>query len=207
VGLAGQLFSAGLEGYEILSKAGAFGSDYDEFTWQVRLEKEKLSKWAEYWLNDSRLDPRNDHHQLAVTTLARIAAVFVNIDEFESKYGFQTTATKSRYGTGRLGLSRAFESMSIRKHPPRREQEISESRIDTLLTSLPLGQQQAPGLRAEISRMGEAADRLQKSLSAWRKLRWAVTDKAKAHRLSERLEKYNKGLYELLPLSGGKKPT
>lgn len=219
VGLAGQLFTASLEGYKILSNAASFGPDYGEFVWRVNQEEQVLLKWADCWLNSAQqqLDASNRSHQHAVATLARIVAVFADIKTFNSKYGLSSSSTaeinrpasaispaESRGRTRHLlaGLSKKM----LRSRSPRPPM-ISEESIDRLEKSLPLAQQKTvSGLRDEVSRMEAAAIQLQQSLPTWRKLHWAVTDKDKVKFLTERLKGYNEALYRILPpTQAGKK--
>jgi hypothetical protein len=151
------------------------------------MEKEKLrlSQWAGYWLPPSssnsaegravgRLDPKKEIHQHAVTTLARIAAVFADIETFNSKYGLTSSSTE--------GKEKGWRQRLLEKIHRPRQPVIDEKNIDKLESSLPLALQHpkmVPELKSEVTKMSKAAEKLQQSLPAWHKLRWAVTDKNK----------------------------
>ena len=53
VGLAGQLLTASLAGYDVLTTAQSVGADFKKFIWRLDIEKHRLTKWGEaYKLSD-----------------------------------------------------------------------------------------------------------------------------------------------------------
>lgn len=56
-----------------------------------------------------------------------------------------------------------------------------------------------PGLGDEIRKLNESAVEIQKILPAYRKLQWAIVDKARSTQLIEQLRRYNDGLFNVLP--------
>ena len=62
-------------------------------------------------------------------------------------------------------------------------------------------------LANDVSSMKEMINRVQQSLPISRKLRWAVSDKAKLHQLLEKIASLNDGLFQVLPISPGLAPV
>lgn len=56
-----------------------------------------------------------------------------------------------------------------------------------------------PGLGEEIRKLNETAIEMQKIFPAYRKLQWAIVDKARSIQLIEQLRRYNDGLFDVLP--------
>lgn len=56
-----------------------------------------------------------------------------------------------------------------------------------------------PGLGEEIRKLSETATEMQKMFPAYRKLQWAIIDKARSIQLIEQLRRYNDGLFDVLP--------
>ncbi|KAF8445146.1 P-loop containing nucleoside triphosphate hydrolase protein [Kalaharituber pfeilii] len=56
-----------------------------------------------------------------------------------------------------------------------------------------------PGLEEEIASLRRVVNNVQQSVSAYRKLRWASSDKAKCHELVTQLTNYIDGLFKILP--------
>lgn len=56
-----------------------------------------------------------------------------------------------------------------------------------------------PGLDEEIQKLNETAIEMQNILPIYRKLQWAIVDKARSIKLIEELKRYNDGLFDVLP--------
>jgi hypothetical protein len=211
VGLAGQLFNASMAGYELLEKAKSFGRDYEELSWRLDAEKLALEKWAEAWVrNQSNRSDRD--YRFAVTTLARILALFAELVEYSSRYGIEgmdsnrdsepsTTATRKR-DILRQKISVSWRSLHPPKTPTATQSGLDQDCIELLSNPALLESEQSkPDLEKEVNRLKESAKSLQKTLPAKSKLRWSVVDKDKFENLIQQLEKYNKTLNRILPVS------
>ncbi|KAF8245425.1 hypothetical protein K440DRAFT_634602 [Wilcoxina mikolae CBS 423.85] len=49
IGLAVQLYTSTLRGYELLDTASSIGDDIGKFTWLLRTEQLRLKKWGDTW--------------------------------------------------------------------------------------------------------------------------------------------------------------
>lgn len=95
VGLAGQLFKASIECYDILSDTNDFATDHDNFVWQLNTERHRLIGWEKTWglssgLNQ-KLDPSDYRYRYVVGTLARIVSLLTSADSLSTKYGIQAS--------------------------------------------------------------------------------------------------------------------
>lgn len=93
-GLAGQLLTASMQCYTIFSDAKDFSVDHDGFSWELETERERLMRWEAVWGVGSgglkqKLDPGDRRYRYAVGTLARILALFADVDNLSAKYGIQ----------------------------------------------------------------------------------------------------------------------
>ncbi|KAI5786969.1 hypothetical protein DFH27DRAFT_574567 [Peziza echinospora] len=91
VGLAAVLAKATKDCYIICSEMSEFGNAHDSLTHSLRTEGLRLKQWEEHWgfgvAHGQRLDPNDHKYRYAVATLARIVALFSNLDKLQSKYG------------------------------------------------------------------------------------------------------------------------
>jgi hypothetical protein len=206
IGLAGQLFNASLAGYNLLETAQSFGRDYEDLSHRLETEKLALQKWAEAWVLDqtrSKMDPNHRDYRFAVTTLARMSALFAELLEYSSRYGIEGMDGSSVTPTRKRDTVRNI----WRSYRPPKKPESTTSGLDQdsirLLGSPPLLQlaQIKPELEGEVNRLNESAQSLQKALPAKSKLRWSVVDKDKFGNLIQRLKEYNESLNRILPVS------
>jgi hypothetical protein len=214
VGLAGQLFKASLEGYNLLSTTQSFGRDYAELSHRLDTEKLRLEKWAEAWElhNSSRnIDSSSRDFRFAVATLARISAIFIELLEYSSKYGMNCDHRRRKRDTLR-NLLRPSSPQPPRTPSPHApwgtattQTGISPAAIERLTDpSLWDSGQVVAGLENEVKELGATAERLQKALPAMSKFRWSVVDKDKLEKLINQLKEHNLSLY--LVLTGNPKP-
>jgi len=201
VGLAGQLFTASLEGYNLLSTAQSFGRDYDDLCFRLDTEKLCLEKWAEAWVLDQssrQINPSDRDYRFAVATLARISAVFAELLEYSS-YGMHCDRGPRKRDViqQRLrSLFRSAEEPSV--NPPGLDQDSINLLNNPSLLNF---DQIRPGLEEEVKRLSYSAESLQKALPVGRKLRWSMFDKDKFENLIARLKEHNMNLNRILPVS------
>lgn len=190
VGVGLQLGKTAVDLYDLFLDTRSVGSDYGDRYWEIEHEKNRLKIWEEYWGTgggalDQKLD-RNDYcYRHAVGTLARIVSLFANADKLNSKYGIK--ASTKRY--------RISELLPFRRKPLG-SNVIKILQNPTKLLALNL----VPDLDDEIARIEDATNKLQQMLPVYRKLKWAIADKAKFAELIKQLRRYTKGLYEVLPV-------
>jgi len=203
-GLAGQLFSACLEGYSLLSAAKSFGRDYEDLCWKIDTERRYLEKWADAWISgESRIDPQSPDYRFAVTTLARISGVFAEMLEYSSKYGINYHRNERKRDAFRHLVSTSLETLSLSTQSNISTSSGLDQSSFELLTSPKLLKLDliVPDLGDEVSRLKQSADTLQKTLPTKRKLQWSVVDKSKFEDLIVRLTEYNESLYKILPIN------
>jgi hypothetical protein len=209
VGLAGQLFKASLEGYNLLSTAQSFGTDYADLSHRLDTEKLRLEKWGEAWElhNSSRnIDPSHRDIRFAVVTLARISAIFMELLEYSSRYGMNCDRRTRKLDALRKLLRPSSPQLprTPSPHPPgdtgSTQTGLSPAAIERLTDpSLWDSGKVVAGLENEVRELGDSAERLQKTLPAMSKLRWSVVDKDKLEKLINQLKEHNKSLYLVLP--------
>ena len=207
VALAGQLFKASLEGYNLLSTTQSFGRDYADLSHRLDTERLRLEKWGEEWElhNRSRnIDPSHRDYRFAVATLARISAIFIELLGYSSKYGMNCQGRKR-------DILRKLRRPSSRQLSPTPSHQapadtgstqtgLSPAAIERLTDpSLWDSGQVVAGLENEVKDLGDTAERLQKTLPAMSKLRWSVVDKDKLEKLINQLKEHNMSLYLVLP--------
>lgn len=197
VGVGLQLGKTALELYDLFSDAQSFGSDYSDCLWQIENEQHRLKRWEEFWsTGGGTLDPNDDSYRHAVETLARIVALFADADSLNSKYGIKASARK------RHRISELF------RRKPSSPIALGSNAIKTPQSSTrPLDKNFVPDLDDEIARIEDATKKLQQMLPAYRKLKWAIADKAKFTELGKQLKRYNDGLYGVLPPQQTGRPT
>ena len=209
VGLAGQLFKASLEGYNLLSTTQSVGRDYAELSHRLDREKLRLQKWAEAWVlngGSRNIEPSHRDFRFAVATLALISAIFIELLEYSSKYGMECDRrTRKRDAfLQRLHLS-SRSPATPSDHPPGGTQSqtaLIQSNIDRLTDPMLWDSiQVVPGLENEVKQLEYSAERLQKTLPAMSKLRWSVVDKDKFENLINRLKDHNESLHLILPVN------
>ena len=208
VGLAGQLFTASLEGYKFLATAQSFGRDYEDLCFRLDTEKVLLEKWGEAWVLDqgSRQIHRSDRdYRHAVATLARISAVFAELLEYSS-YGMDCDSGPRKRDVIPQRLRSLFRPLAISssstEEPSVNPPGLDQDSINLLNNpSLLNFDQIRPGLEEEVKRLSYSAESLQKTLPAGRKLRWAMIDKEKFENLITRLKEHNMNLNRILPVS------
>jgi len=226
VGLTGQLLKAAKDCYTIFDDMSDVGTTYDSILHKLPTEGLRPKGWEEAWglgndVSGGRLDPADYRYRYATATLARIVAAFASVDKLQAKYGIvvkkgnvtdksspilEAEGSKPRW-RNRLSVSLPFRSHS--KSPLRNANTqlviptIHEKDLHLLENPRVMGDQQLlPDLPEEISSMTKAIDRVQQSLPMYRKLRWAVSDKAKFDDLLRTLTSLNDGLFQVLPTSG-----
>jgi hypothetical protein len=215
IGLAGQLFDASLAGYNLLETARSFGQDYQDLSLRLEAEKLILQQWAETWVlgqsTDRKINHSHRNYRFAVTTLARISALFAEILEYSSKYGIESMdgscgPPKRKRDIIPHKISASVRSLLSHPLPKNLTPTRSKSGLDTdsiKLLSNPalLGSEQIrPDLEEEVNRLKASAKRLQNTLPAKSKLRWSVVDKDKFGELIQQLKEYNEILNRLLPV-------
>jgi hypothetical protein len=201
VGLAGQLFNASLAGYNLLETAQSFGRDYEDLRYRLTAEKLVLQRWAQAWVLDQSNRKIDREYRFAVTTLARISALFAELLEYSSRYGIEGMDVTPR-------RKRDVVRQILRSHPPPNATSTL-SGLDQdgdgieLLSNPDLSEldQIKPEFKEEVKRLNESAKSLQKALPAKSKLRWSVVDKDKFGNLIQRLKEYNETLNKVLPIS------
>jgi len=210
VGLAGQLFTASLEGYKVLSAAQSFGRDYEALCFRLDTERVLLEMWGEAWVpvldQGSRQIHRSDrNYRHAVATLARISAVFAELLEYSS-YGMDCDSGPRKRDVIPQRFRSLFRPLAI-SSPPAEEPSVNPPGLDqdsiNLLNnpSLLEFEQIRPELTEEVERLRYSAESLQRTLPAGRKLQWAMIDKEKFENLITRLKEHNKNLNRILPVS------
>jgi len=206
----------------VLSTARSFGRDYEDLCFRLDIEKLCLKKWGDAWVLDQssrQIHPSEPDYRIAIATLARISAVFVELLEYLSycdRPRKRDVITQRLRGVFRpLAISSSpadepsvnppAEEPSV--NPPAEEPSVNPPGLDQdsikLLTNPSLldFEQIMPGLKDEVERLRYSAESLQKSLSAGRKLRWSMIDKEKFESLITRLKVHNKYLNRILPVS------
>ena len=210
VGLAGQLFKVGLEGYNLLSTTQSVGRDYAELSHRLDREKLRLQKWAEAWVlngGSRNIDPSHRDFRFAVATLALISAIFVELLEYSSKYGMDCDRrTRKRDAFLQLLHLPSRPPATPSDHPPGCTQStqtaLNQANIERLTDPrLWDSSQVVPGLENEVKQLEYSAERLQKTLPAMSKLRWSVVDKDKFENLINRLKEHNESLHLILPVN------
>jgi hypothetical protein len=191
-----------LEGYKLLSDAKSFGRDYEDIAYKIEAEKLYLEKWAEAWvLEQSRrqFDPSRPDYRFAVTTLARIAALFAEVLEHSSNYGVDYDHSSRKRDEIRR---RVYERLSLTTRvsdsaPSGLNQDSVELLSSPRLLQL---DRIAPDLKDEMNRLDQCAKILQRSLPTKKKVRWSVVDKPKFESLLARLTEYNEMLNKIFPI-------
>jgi len=188
-----------------LSDAKSFGRDYEDIAYKIEAEKLYLEKWAEAWvLEQSRrqIDPSRRDYRFAVTTLARIAALFAEVLEHSSNYGVDYDHSPRKRDEIRRFVSAPLQRLFLMT----RISDSTPSGLDQnsveLLSSPRLLQLDriAPDLKDEMNRLDQCAKTLQRSLPIKKKVRWSVVDKPKFESLLAKLTKYNEMLNKIFPI-------
>jgi hypothetical protein len=196
-----------LAGYNLLDTVQSFGRDYEDLSYRLSAEKLALQKWAETWVlhqSNRNMDPRHRDYRFAVTTLARISALFAELVEYSDRYGMNCTPEKNDSLLRKI--CKPFRSLSPRpsrkeSSPPSTGSGVNQDLIGLLSnTELLELDEIKPDLEKEVNRLKESAASLQKALPAKSKLRWAVVDREKFGNLIVRLKEYNKILNRVLPV-------
>ncbi|KAI5853229.1 hypothetical protein DFP73DRAFT_34814 [Morchella snyderi] len=210
VGVGLQLGKTAIDLYSLFAGAQEFGSDYDGCSWQIAHEENMLKRWEEYWGGgggtlDQKLHPSDRRYRHAVGTLARIVSLFASAESLNSKYGVKSTLspapTQNTKGSAtRKKRDRIPEFFRYRKNPGA-VTALGSNVIKILQNPKKLlDQNLVSGLDDEIIRIENATKQLQEMLPLYKKMKWVIADKAKFMELIKQLRRYNKGLYELLPV-------
>ncbi|KAF8470650.1 hypothetical protein BDZ91DRAFT_791604 [Kalaharituber pfeilii] len=223
-GLAGltlQLAQVARECADIYSGVKEVGYTHDSILHSLRTEGLRLKRWEQAWGLDTgntsskqlqHLDPNDERYRYAAAGLARIVYVFTKIAELQSKYQIEPESNDKKRIRDRLGVSKLFpRSRSKSPNPANTSQATSPSpqlsgltlnHSDLCLLENPktlTSTQLLPGLQEEIASLSNAAQKVQQSLSIYRKLRWAGMDKANCNELIDQLKEYIDGLFNVLP--------
>ena len=201
VGLTGQLAKTAMDCYKIFDDMSDVGTIYGSILHKLRTEGLRLKRWEEALglggdFSQQRLDPEDYWYQYATATLARIVTAFASVGKLQAKYGVvvkQANTVRSleepkpRWNN-RLSMSLPFRSRSRSpsKSPFRNANTqlvtscINENDLHPLENPRVLvNRKLLPGLPGGVSAVTEAMDRVNQSLPMYRKLSWAVADKAK----------------------------
>ena len=96
IGVTKQLVDTAIQCYGIFSDMKDVGEDWDNLCWELKVQKVRLENWVKQWNQieeGNRTSPAKGNctfpttQYLAIETLAKIVALFANIDELQSKYG------------------------------------------------------------------------------------------------------------------------
>ncbi|KAI5842037.1 hypothetical protein BZA05DRAFT_208713 [Tricharina praecox] len=206
VGLAGQLVKASVEGYNLLSTIQSFGREYADLSHRIDTEKRWLEKWADVWVLESnrKIDPSHCDFRFAVSTLARISAVFLELLEYSSKYGLQYDRQRKRDSVRQLFRLPSRTSPIPSHRPtdgPGTQTGLDQDSIKLLTnpTLLSLGRIM-PGLEDEVKDLKRSAERLQKTLPTMKKLQWSLLGRNRVEDLIGQLKEYNESLQRILPV-------
>src|SRR5258706_11513918 len=214
VPLVRQLATASMECYKIFDDMSNVGDSYDSLLHDLRTQGLRLKGWEDTWglqkdFGQQQLDPTDYRYRYATASLARIVATFASIFKLQAEYGLVVEKEKERSSQslgneGRKPRWRdrlSFRSRSKSPLPP--PIPIIEYHELYLLGSPQALQnpQLLPDLANDISSMKEVINTVQQSLPIYRRLRWAVSDRAKLHQLLEKLTSLNNGLFHVLPTS------
>ncbi|KAF8459214.1 prion-inhibition and propagation, helo domain-containing protein [Kalaharituber pfeilii] len=220
VGLAGQLVKLSRECTNIFSDMKEIGYAQDSVLHDLREQGLRLKHWEHAWGLDGtsqqhqRIEPDDERYRYAVAGLARIIAVFAKLAALQARYQSEPqkddkSAKRDSLGVGRLVSKFRSKSPSPGKAKPGRAtspspqpsiSSISPSDLRLLENPKILSNTQLlPALEEEIACLARAVQNMQQSVSAYRKLCWASSDKAKCHELVGQLTKYIDGLFNVLP--------
>ncbi|KAF8459221.1 hypothetical protein BDZ91DRAFT_852054 [Kalaharituber pfeilii] len=220
VGLAGQLVKLSRECTNIFSDMKEIGYAQDSVLHDLREQGLRLKHWEHAWGLDGtsqqhqHIEPDDERYRYAVAGLARIIAVFAKLAALQARYQSEPqkddkSAKRDSLGVGRLLSKFRSKSPSPGKTKPGRatspspQPSISSiSPSDLRLLENPKifsNTQLLPALEEEIACLARAVQNVQQSVSAYRKLRWASSDKARCHELVGQLTKYIDGLFNVLP--------
>ena len=216
ISLVMHLASASIECYKIFDDIGNAGESYDSLLHDLRTQGLRLKGWEEAWgfqkdFGPQQLDPTDNRYRYAIASLARIVATFESIFKLQAEYGLvvekekrkssQSSGTEARKPRWRDRLS--FRSRSKSPLPPPIP-TIEDHELYLLGSPQVLQNPQLlPDLANNISPMEEVINRVQQSSPIYRKLRWAISNKAKLHQLLEKLTRLNDGLFQVLPTPPG----
>ncbi|KAF8467212.1 hypothetical protein BDZ91DRAFT_762700 [Kalaharituber pfeilii] len=217
-GLAGltlQLAQVARDCANIYSGVKEAGYTHDSILHSLRTEGLRLKRWEQAWGLDTGntsgkqlqlLDPNDERYRYAAAGLARIVYVFTKIAELQSKYQIEPETNKRI--RDRLGVGKLFPRSRSKSPNPANASRVTQPSMPTLshsdlcllenpktLTSTQL----LPGLQEEIASLSSIAQKVQQSLSIYRKLRWAGMDKANCNELVGQLKEYIDGLFSVLP--------
>ncbi|KAF8454044.1 P-loop containing nucleoside triphosphate hydrolase protein [Kalaharituber pfeilii] len=220
VGLAGQLVQLSRECTNIFSDMKEIGYAQDSVLHDLREQGLRLKHWEHAWGLDGtsqqhqRIEPDDERYRYAVAGLARIIAVFAKLAALQARYQSEPqkddkSAKRDSLGVGRLLSKFRSKSPSPGKTKPGRATSPSPQLSIPSISSSDLrlledpkifsNTQLLPALEEEIACLGRAVQNVQQSVSAYRKLRWASSDKARCHELVGQLTKYIDGLFNVLP--------
>jgi len=202
IGLAAQLYTSALRGYEILDTASSIGDDMGKFAWRLRTEQLRLKKWGDTW-NIGDIEERQEQkitdetYRLVVVTLARLTGVLLDVDRLRASYGISGTvvADKKRFEF-RKRIKACF---GVTEKPP--AVPGLQENLATLENQTFIGEDiKHPDIAAEMVRLSETAVALKSALPGMSRIRWAVMDKDKSEKLIQDVREYNEALYKILPL-------
>ncbi|KAF8540111.1 prion-inhibition and propagation-domain-containing protein [Trichophaea hybrida] len=168
------LFTTCLDVLDRISSAKSYGSDYELFVTKVETERVRLRLWGEAVNIGGELHERLQDPEVerAVSKLLQQAICF-----FEDSEG-----VRLRYGRQD---ARGFASISG---------------VGSLYI-LSTDRETSMGVTTAIEHPRGRAETAQKHASTLRKVRWALSGKAKSEKLSQKLEWFVDKLYALVPIS------
>ena len=171
------LFNLTVSAFEVLTTAAKLGEDAALLQTQLLIQEQRFQRWGNgLGLTGSEND-LDERLQSETSLFNVVVTVLGNIKTLL----LNVDELKKRYGLD------AIDEITDQGHL------LSELRATDLLDGEALVQQH--------ERRQEDAEKTQKRISIMRKLRWAVKDKELFETLISQLEKFNNGLYSLLPPS------
>ena len=213
-----QLASASMECYMIFDDMSNAGESYDSLLHDLRTQGLRLKGWEDAWglqknFGQHQLDPTDYRYRYATSSLARIVATFARIFKLQAEYGLvieketekssQSLEARKPRWRDRLSVRSRSKSPLPPPIPTIEDHELYLLESPGALQNL----QHIPDLANDISSMKEVINRVQQSLPIYRKLRWAISDRAKLHQLLEKLTSLNDGLFQVLPTSSSLAPV
>jgi len=212
VGLAGQLTKAAIDCYKIFDNMNDVGATYDAILHGLRTQGFLLKRWEQAWgfggdssQQQQWLQPGDDRYRYATASLARIVAVFSSAERLKERYGilmkkeslFEQTGGKERMPRLRDRLTAPIPLRLRSKSPGQGTTRAQASTpgptsndVHVLENPRVLADTNIlPGLDDEIKSMTQAINRVRRSLPVYLKLRWVISDNAKARGAIEKLDK------------------
>jgi len=189
-GIVGQLLKVSLEGYQLFSRANAFGKDLVRVQYFMEVERERLEDWTRRLSKlggdlSKLVGPDKRLYCIILETLARIATVFAELGQLIE--GYKTPKESRNPFRGR-----AFLLPKLR----------TKSKVDNVRSQQknrqPLNRDGSCTSTEDIIKEIEAKVKMcEKSISVARRLRWSFSAFDEVETMVQNLRGYNNRLFEL----------